>query len=157
MCSSILLDKVKWFWTFLRCLKWLFGMAISPPSGGVWQWTRYPGTPADHELFIPDIFVVSRCYKLSKLVSEVLVFISRPSGSVSRRTRQGSQTCFSIVRTDDLCSDSKMIFENPYRKLQSGVWGGSPSAAGGGEAAQSALAGVQGAKPPGNFWGFWTL
>ena len=38
--------------------------------------------------------------------------------------------------------------------MRSGVWGGSPSAAGGGGAAQSALVGVHGAKPPGKNWAF---
>ena len=44
------------FWTFLRHFLWFFDMYIAQPSGGVWQRTRYPGTPTDHELFISDIF-----------------------------------------------------------------------------------------------------
>ena len=40
------------------------------------------------------------------------------------------------------------------QKMRAGVWGRIPSAEGGGEAAQSALAGVQGAKPPGKNWHF---
>ena len=44
------------FWTFLRYFLWFFDMYIAQPSGGVRQWTRYPGTPTNHELSISDIF-----------------------------------------------------------------------------------------------------